>query len=400
MKNALIGILILVVGIGLTTLIVKSKPEAKRDSSITTINSPKVEVLTITPQTHTGNIVTQGTVEPLTQITLTSEVQGRIVKTSPKLENGAFFNKGDVLLEVEKTDYKVEVARAQLAVSQAQEQLASERAQASQAKREWRDLGQADANALFLRKPQLNRAKSQLALAQAELSKAKLKLARTSIKAPFSGRVESENISTGQYLNIGSPVATIYATHAVKVRLPLTDKQLSLISSPEAKQATSKVVITAEIAGTKHQWPAALTQMDASIDQQSRQSYVIAEVKSPFNRAKHPEPIVPGMFVNATITSKPLQNTLLVPSSAIQVEQAVFTVDDENKLQKVPVTVLINDVLVGGESDNKTSYSIIKAPSEQALNVMITNLPFASSGLAVEVVEQTDQVEDKAGSAQ
>lgn len=377
MKNALIGILVLVVGIGLTTLIVKSKPEAKRDSSISTINSPKVELLAVTPQTHTGSIKTQGTVEPFTQITLTSEVQGRIVKTSSKLQDGAFFNKGDILLEVEKTDYRVEVARAQLSVSQAQEQLASERAQASQAKREWRDLGQPDANALFLRKPQINRAKSQLALAEAELKKAKIKLARTTIRAPFSGRIESYSVSNGQHIGVGSPIAKIYATHKVKIRLPLTDKQLSLITPPNSQQKASDVTITANIAGEQQEWPAKLVQIEANIDQQSRQTYVIAEVSSPFDRAKYANSLSPGMFVDAVISSKPLKNTLLVPSSAIQVEQAVFTVNADSKLQKVPVSVLLN------QQDN----SIIKAPSNQALSIMTTILPFASDGLSVEVIK-------------
>lgn len=376
MKNALIGILILVIGIALTTLIVKSKPEAKRNSSIT-INVPKVELLTALPDTHTGTIHTQGTVGPLTQITLASEVQGKIIKTSPKLQDGAFFNQGDMLLEVDRTEYKVEVARAELAVSQAQEQLASERAQAAQAKREWRDLGQADANALFLRKPQLNRAKAQLALAQAELNKAKLKLTRTTIRAPFAGRIERYNVSAGQHVGIGSPIATIYATNKVKVRLPLTDKQLALVNLPNTASPISKITITATVAGEKQQWPATLTQVDASIDTQSRQTYVIAQVALPFSRSKHAQPLVPGMFVHAEITSKALQNTLLIPSNAVQVEQAIFTVDSDNKLHKVPITVLLS------ENGN----SIIKAPNNESLNVMVTNLPFATDGLTVEVVD-------------
>lgn len=337
MKNAFIGILILVVGIGLTMLIVKSKPEAKRSGSVT-INVPKVEFISVNPGTHTGRLLTQGTVEPFTQIQLTSEVQGRIIKTSSKLQDGAFFNRGDILLEVDKTEYKVEVARAELAVSQAEEQLASERAQAVQAKREWRDLGQADANALFLRKPQLNRAKSQLTLAQAELNKAKLKLTRTTIRAPFSGRVERYNVSAGQHVGIGSVIASIYATDKVKVRLPLTDKQLALVNLPDMTSATSEVVISATVAGKKQQWPAKLTQVDASIDTQSRQTYVVAQVDSPFSRSKHKQPLVPGMFVNAIITSKPLPNTLLVPSSSVQVEQALFTLNsDDSTLKKSPL---------------------------------------------------------------
>ena len=68
---------------------------------------------------------------------------------------------------------------------------AQEQARAEQALTDWQRLGQAGdpPSDLVLRKPQLQAARARVASARSALAKARLDLERTTIVAPFSGRV-------------------------------------------------------------------------------------------------------------------------------------------------------------------------------------------------------------------
>ena len=201
--------------------------------------------------------------------------------------DGSFFRQGDQLIQLESSDYKFAVIRAQAQVAKAEELVAMEQGRSRQAKREWRDLGDNSANALFLREPQLASAKAALESARADLAKAKLDLQRTSITTPFQGRIRQTLVNLGQYITPGTPIAKIYSTDVVEVRLPLSDRQAALIDLPvnfEDAQTASypEVVLQRSVGGKTYKWQGKIVRTEASIDIQSRMTYAVAEVQNPF----------------------------------------------------------------------------------------------------------------------
>ena len=193
---------------------------------------PVVSVLRAQPSEISLAVNTQGTVEARRRINLVAEVAGKVSTVSERFEEGAFFDQGDVLLQLEQADYEFAIARAQSQVAAAEQRLAEERGRNRQAKREWRELGTVEANALFLRQPQMKAAEAALKASVADLSAAQLALSRTEIRAPFSGRIESKRADLGQYIAPGAAVAEIYATDIVDVALPLNDSQLAALKLP------------------------------------------------------------------------------------------------------------------------------------------------------------------------
>ena len=125
--HILIPFAILIMGVGSFYGIkgIKVKKE-KKSKSVRAQGKPGPPVIqtTVIPLTltdHTVHIESQGEIRTHNATSLTPQISGRVIEISPKFEDGAFFNKGDVLLKLEIADYITEVisARAQLARAEA-----------------------------------------------------------------------------------------------------------------------------------------------------------------------------------------------------------------------------------------------------------------------------------------
>ena len=303
---------------------------------------PVVSVLRAQPSEISLAVNTQGTVEARRRINLVAEVAGKVSTVSERFEEGAFFDQGDVLLQLEQADYEFAIARAQSQVAAAEQRLAEERGRNRQAKREWRELGTVEANALFLRQPQMKAAEAALKASVADLSAAQLALSRTEIRAPFSGRIESKRADLGQYIAPGAAVAEIYATDIVDVALPLNDSQLAALKLPmNANVALGiPVILSTAFGGREWQWQAQIRRVQAVVDRQSRTVNAIAEVLQPFeSEISGRPPLTPGMFVRAEIPAPPIPNLVQLPASALRSDNTVLVVGTGEKLVRQPVTV-------------------------------------------------------------
>ena len=295
-------------------------------------------------------IQTQGTVEAAIATRLSSEVMGQVLSLAPSFLEGGFFKQGDVLLTVDPTQYKLALARAESQLAAAAQRLAEERGRALQAEREWRDLGSAPANDLFLRKPQIASAEAALEAARVEVETAKINLAKTSVRAPFDGRIRTKQVDLGQYIGVGSPLADVYATDEVRVRLPLTDRQLSLLDiallqSNGGHDSDSSVALSAEIAGQTWSWTGRLIGTSADVDLNARVHYAIVSVSDPFALGSGGErpPLTPGLFVTATLRGKAIDKVAVIPRDAIRTDGSVRWIDDQGLVRERSVELLQSD---------------------------------------------------------
>ena len=324
-RNGFWALLVLILGAGASygLLISKPGPEPQTPPAYT---PPLVDVVAAAPAMRSLSVETQGTVRPLREIKLVTQVGGRVESVSPRFAVGGFFEAAEQLVKVEDVDYQFVIARAESQVAAARQRVAEEQGRALQARREWRDLGSEQANALFLRKPQLASAQAALRASEADLAAARLDLERTSISAPFNGRISEKFVDVGQYVAPGTAIAAVYDTDVAQVRLPLTDRQVALLDLPlhydntlTAESGGVPVVLRARFANRMWEWQGRVVRTDASIDVDSRVVYAVAEVQQPFARepgSRRP-PLSPGLFVHASINGRELQAVSVLPRSAL-----------------------------------------------------------------------------------
>ena len=319
---------------------------------------------------------TQGEVRPFTEIDLTAQVSGRIAFVNPDFVEGGFFEAGETIVQLEDEDYRLAVTRAEALVAQRRQQLIREQAEADLAREEWESLGDGEASPLTLREPQLAEAQAQLAAAQASLEEARLNLRRTRISAPFDGRVREKSADLGQFVGAGARLGRVFATNLVQVRLPLTNEELGLLGMPLAFRAGEdapgpEVVLSADVAGGRHQWRGEVVRTDSAIDPQTRTLFAMVEVPDPYGAAAEAAgaPLAVGLFVDATIQGRRLEDAFALPRSALRGSDQVFVAmpDETLSIRTVDVVSSSPDRVVvtsGVEAGELVVTSPLRAPAD------------------------------------
>lgn len=321
-----------------------------------------VELLQLKPSRVTFQVDSQGTVLPRTKTELSSEVSGRITAISNKFIAGGFFKKNEILMQIDDTDYLAAQAQAQALVKQRQIEYKGAK---SLSKKGFR----ADA--------ELAAAKANLTAAESNLVKASKNLQRTKIRLPYDGFVLSKNSDIGQYVNPGSKLGTTFSTKTAEIRLALTEQDLRFTRLPKpsyestTKTSRAKVILSTQHHDIKTSWNAEIIRSEGTVDQKSRVTYVVAEIKDPYKLSSIRNDdiaVLPiGTFVTARIEGKSFNNIIKIPRTALRGKNELMFVDNDNKLQIREVTILKTDadfayISAGAKTGDRISITAIESP--------------------------------------
>ncbi len=353
MSRVLAPLVVVAVGVIAAVVLVRSKSPAVTVTPEAV--EPLVRVVAVSVDELPLTVFAQGTVLPRTESILAAQIAAEVVAVSPRFEIGGFVERGQVLVRLDRRDYELAAEGAAARVAQAELRLAQQEAEARVAAAEWRQLGDGEPDPLVLRQPQLADAQAALKAAEAELGMARLALERTSIRAPFDGRVREKVVALGQYLTPGQKIATVHAIDYAEVRLPVSDRKLAFLELPLSyHDGTGSVpgppaTLSAEFTGRRYQWSGRVVRADGELDQRSRMLNLVVRVEDPYGR--HPErpPLAVGLFVDAEIAGRTVVGTLL-PRSALRGDDRVLVVDEEMRLRFRGVDVvrtLKESVIVG-----------------------------------------------------
>lgn len=358
--------------------LIASKPEPRTFDMPPQIT--KVEATRLKPENYQVYLDTQGTIRPRTTTTLIPEVSGRIVEVSPNFRDGGFFEKEEVLLRLEKVDYETALVVAETGVAEAERTLQEEKIKSDQALENWRRLGKGNTPSdLVLRKPQLAEAEARLRAAKAQVKKAERDLDRTDVKAPFAGRIIEQMVDVGQYVSQNTQLGRAFATDSMEVRLPLTNHQLSFVDLPApGAESGPDVLITGQVGRESEQWQGRVVRVDSAIDEASRQLFVVAEIQDPYHlRTGEVSPLLKiGMFVDALVKGRELQNVFVLPRKAVRVGGEVIVIDAENKIERRRVDPLWSE-------DEKVVVAADSGGLKEGEVVCLTPLAYPANGAEV-----------------
>ena len=169
----------------------------------------EVETITARKQDLKVLIPAQGTIEPATVTRAAAEVEGTVIAVSPDYEVGGNFKEGEVLLEIDPSDYKAALAQAESTLAEAKLQVAQEEMRAEQAVRDWGRIARPDQtpNELVQRIPQLAAARAKVTASEAAVSRAMRDLERTKLRAPYDGRIRQKLVDLGTRVAKAGPLA-------------------------------------------------------------------------------------------------------------------------------------------------------------------------------------------------
>jgi len=341
-RKIFMPIVIIFIGLIITAVLVfaQDEPEQVKPEAY----KPLVRYQVASKSNVQINVSSQGTVVPRTQSNVVSQVGGQIVSVSPRFAAGGFFNKGEIMLQIDRTDFMLAKTKAELQVAQAELRLVREEEEAELAKSEWEKVGTGEPSKLVLREPQLKEATASLNAAKAGLEQAIVHLKRTEIRAPFSSRIRSKSADVGQVVNPGTPLGQIYSIDYAEVRLPLPDAELEFVDLSYNGSAAKNAVVklSTVFAGKKHSWDGQLIRLEGEIDPKSRMVHVVARVSDPYaiKSGDNRLPLSVGMYVTADIEGREYNNIYDIDRSALRGKSDVWVIGDDNKLYIRSVTIL------------------------------------------------------------
>jgi RND family efflux transporter MFP subunit len=379
-KHIVIPLAILIGSAGITAGLIatKKKPEAKPAP----VRTPLVQTVAATSTSETLMVRAQGTVMPRTETVLFPEVSGRVLNVSPVFYSGGHFEKGEMLIQIDPSNYQSAVAQAEFNLASAKLKLEQERARAAQAVREWRSLSNEEPPALAARQPQLAAEEANVAWAEQALERARRDLERTRIVAPYAGMVREKRADVGQYVAPGTALGTIFAADVAEVRLPLSTEMLAYLDLPQAFRGEStqngaRVTLKARFGGTERSWPARIVRTEGVIDPATRMISVVAQIDDPYGRNGRADaiPLPMGLFVQAEIEGRQLDNVVTLPRQTLRSDDAVLVVDESGKLRSRRVEVV--------KLDERRAY--IGSGLQAGEIVCLTALDFVVDGMSVKI---------------
>lgn len=357
----------------------KDEPEKKEEpiSALPVITAAAVR------DNVTLMVTAQGEVQPRVQINIVPQVAGRITYMSPNFIEGGAIKKGETLIRIEATEYKLRVIQARSQVAAAQTVLAREQTEGAIARADFADIGSSTApTALSLREPQMAEAAAMLASAQARYDEAKLMLSRTTITAPFTGRVTTRNVDPGEFITAGTRLGEVYNSDIMDVRLPLSQNDLRQTGLSAGYRAGGDVApitvaLSANVGGKDARWQGQIVRTDARFDSQTRVLFAYAELRDIFGAGSDAGvAMVPGLFVKAEISGQQLGDVIVIPRAALRGNDQVYIAQPGDTLSIKTVDVISTD----------RDRAVISAGIEAGARVITSPIRSASDGMDIEDV--------------
>ncbi len=327
-------IFVLIGGLALAVLISATGP---RTQPVSQLAEPvAVRTMQAMQRTLRMRVTAHGEVLPRTESSLVAEVAGRVTSVSSAMVSGGFFSSGDVLVEIERIDYEA-------ALEQSKAHLASVQSELSNAENEYRRLREL-AEREYVSESSLDGAHNRLTIASASLREANVLVARserdldrTRLIAPYDGRVRSERVDAGQFVNRGEAIATLYAIDFAEVRLPVHDDDLAFLPLSLGRQQKNgapmpRAVLKARFSGAQRSWEARVVRTEGELDPRTRMVNLIARVRSPYDQSGDAPPLTVGLFVEAEIEGISVEDVVAVPRSALRPGNRLYVVRADNRL--------------------------------------------------------------------
>ncbi|WP_286913910.1 efflux RND transporter periplasmic adaptor subunit [Flavobacterium sp. UBA4197] len=265
--------------------------------------------IVLKPQVFSDNLSLSGSIEANEQVEIRSEVSG--IVESINFNEGTHVTQGQMLFKINDLEL-----RAQLSQAKTKQALASENERRAK---------------LLLQKEAISQEEYDIASAdfrsaQAQTQLIQAQLAKTSVKAPFSGKIGLRSISKGTYVTPTTVVAKLVNMNQVKITFSIPEKY--------ATQMKVNATLSFTVAGSKEQFKAKVYAVEPEVDVTTRTLQMRAVAENPDGK------LLPGTYANVALPLENINDALLVPTEAlipIQNGKKIF-ISENGKAKEIVVT--------------------------------------------------------------
>lgn len=325
--------LVLVAG-GILGFVIKGKLAGKAAGMPGAAGQPTVIAKTITKRPLALGKTFIAKVEAINAADVTPQVSGYIDQVL--FQDGSFVKEGDVLFVIDQARYQSAVASAEAALDKANASLKQIQSNYNREASLYKEkmLSQAD---LELSESNLATAKANVKAAQASLDLAKLDLEYTQVRSPISGYIGKALMTKGNYTNAAaSKLARVIQMDPIRVVFSITDKErLSGMDRLTLPDIHPDLQIALPNGDTLEMQDASVFS-DNEINAQTATMAVYAQTDNKENK------LVPGNYVNVTVTLDQLRPTMLIPQTSVSQDangQFVLAIGPDNALQQKYVSL-------------------------------------------------------------
>jgi len=227
----------------------------------------------------------------------------------------------------------------------------------------------------------LARARSGLAQAAVALREAEINLERTSVRAPFPGRVADLMVVEGQQAGPGTELLTVVDLDPIKVEVQVLEAEIGYLR--EGRRAT---VTFAAFSGET--FSGRISTINPVVDPDTRTARVTVLLSNPQGRIK------PGMYARVSLEANFFPDRILVPRTAILEKDRrtmLFVFEDGRAKWRYVTTGLENDTQMEIVPNDETS---MVEPGEI---VLVDNHFYIIHDAPIRLVESASEVEQGAG---
>ncbi len=290
-----------------------------------------------------------GSIEANESVTLHGEVSGLV--TGIYFQEGSYVEKGKLLVKINDRDIQAQLQQAKTkeSLSTTSESRAKQLLEKGAISQEEYDIALADLSTL----------KSQTALIYSQLAK-------TSIVAPFSGKIGLRAISVGEYLTPSTAIANLLSTNPIKINFSIPEKYMSQIKTG------SQILFTTDGSATEH--VGKVYAIEPGINTATRTLQIKALADNPNNL------LLPGSFAKIKLTLNTIKDAILVPNEAVipVLKGKVVYISKNGKATQVPVeagtrtadNILITEGLKKGDTVLTTGALTLKEGSAVKVNIV------------------------------
>ncbi|KLU05684.1 Membrane fusion protein of RND family multidrug efflux pump [Rhodopirellula islandica] len=363
-----------------------------------------------------------------------TQVEGRIDKIHPELRPGSMIQEGEVLLEIDDSDYRSQVEQLEATIDQQnaeieqleqsieneEKSLALEKEVLAVLQREFdreetlltRQAGSSASidskrrellmqqkavqdleNSIALIGPQIKALQAARRQSEVQKTQAQRDIERATLTAPFQMRVGEVQLEVGQYVTVGENLFEGYsgAEMEVEAQLPLSEIHRLFVAERDESEFEEQLTQEAfrrlfafeavvNVAGNEvtESYKGRFLRVREIVDTQTKMvGFVVGVENVPPSRQERPQPpLLEGAFCDVDVFGTTLSEQVVIPRRAIR-NGSVYLLDDQSRLTSQVVQLAFT----------QDDYAVVASGLEGGERLVIANPSPAIMGMLVDPIE-------------